>query len=67
MTELDIQTWIDSYKFIDNKTTSKDVLLNVVSKLENHQYMYGPIDENNYQISISGPVINKNFIIKTGD
>lgn len=67
MTEIEIQNWVDSYVFIDNKTTSKDILLNIVSKIENHKYTYGPADENNYQISISGPVINKNFIIKAGD
>lgn len=66
MTEIEIQNWVDSYAYVNNKTTSKDILLNIVSKLDNHKYTYGPVDENNYQLNISGPVINKNFIIKTG-
>lgn len=61
----DIQAWIDSYEFVDNGTTSKDILFNVVPNFSGHGFTYGPTNANGYTLSISGPVITQDFVVKS--
>jgi len=60
-----IQDWVDSYNFTTNANASKDILEYVVRKLPEHSYEFGPGETGYYQITISGPDINKTFSIKT--
>lgn len=59
-----IQTWIDSYTFVDNSTTSKDIMQHIVRDLENHGYRFGPTENGGYTLNITGPVVNQNFVVK---
>ena len=60
----DIQSWIDSYTFVDNGTASRDVLFQIVGKFPNHSFTYGPVEPNGYALSIAGPLITQEFTLK---
>jgi hypothetical protein len=60
----DIQNWIDNYTFVDNGTTSRDILSNIVPNFSNHGFRYGPTDAGGYTLSINGPVVTQDFVIK---
>jgi len=59
-----IQNWIDNYNFVDNGTTSRDILSNIVPNFSNHGFRYGPTDAGGYTLSINGPVVTQDFVIK---
>jgi hypothetical protein len=59
-----IQTWIDGYTFVDNKTASSDILENIVHSLPGHGYVFGPTEAGGYTLQISGDIINKTFVVK---
>jgi hypothetical protein len=63
-TATDIQNWIDNYTFVDNGTTSRDVLSNIVPHFSNHGFRYGPTNAGGYTLSINGPVVTQDFVIK---
>jgi hypothetical protein len=63
-TATDIQNWIDNYNFVDNGTTSRDVLSNIVSNFSNHGFRYGPTNAGGYTLSINGPIVTQDFVIK---
>lgn len=60
----DIQSWIDSYIFVDNGTASRDILANIVSKLSGHSFQYGPTELGGYYLNITGPLITQKFALK---
>lgn len=60
----DIQNWIDNYNFVDNGTTSRDILSNIVPNFSNHGFRYGPTDAGGYTLSINGPTMTQDFVIK---
>ena len=60
----DIQSWIDSYTFVNNGTASRDILANIVSKLSGHSFTYGPVEPDGYVLSITGPLITQEFALK---
>ena len=59
-----IQTWIDDYYFVSNKSASQHILTNIVRNMDNHSFVYGPTDNNGYTLSITGPSITHDFIVK---
>jgi hypothetical protein len=60
-----IQSWIDSYTFVDNPTASKDILENIVRSLPGHGYLFGPTESGGYTLKINGDVIvNKTFVLQ---
>lgn len=60
----DIQNWIDNYNFVDNGTTSRDILSNIVPNFSNHGFRYGPTNAGGYTLSINGPAVTQDFVIK---
>lgn len=60
----DIQNWIDNYTFVDNGTTSRDILSQVVPNFNNHGFQYGPTPAGGYFLRISGPVLTQEFVIR---
>jgi hypothetical protein len=60
----DIQSWIDNYTFVDNGTTSRDILSAIVPNFSNHGFRYGPTLNGGYTLSINGPVVTQDFVIK---
>lgn len=60
----DIQNWIDNYNFVDNGTTSRDILSNIVPNFSNHGFRYGPTGAGGYTLSINGPTVTQDFVIK---
>ncbi len=60
----DIQSWIDSYTFVDNGTTSRDILSHIVPKFSNHGFKYGPTPNGGYTLSITGLIVTQDFVIK---
>ena len=60
-----VQSWINSYKFIDNGTTSRDILANIVPSLNGHGFRYGPTNAGGYVLSISGPDLTQDFVVKS--
>lgn len=60
----DIQNWIDNYNFVDNGTTSRDILSNIVPNFSNHGFRYGPTNAGGYTLSINGPTVTQDFVIK---
>jgi hypothetical protein len=60
----DIQNWIDNYIFVDNGTTSRDILSNIVPNFSNHGFRYGPTTAGGYTLSINGPAVTQDFVIK---
>jgi hypothetical protein len=60
----DIQSWIDNYTFVDNGTTSRDILSVIVPKFSNHGFRYGPTLNGGYTLSINGSVVTQDFVIK---
>ena len=63
-TSSSIQSWIDSYTFIDNATASRDILRQILGELPEHKYTYGPFGTTGYKLKISGPVVNETFIVR---
>jgi hypothetical protein len=61
---VDIQSWIDNYTFVDNGTTSRDILSAIVPNFSNHGFRYGPTLNGGYTLSINGPVVTQDFVIK---
>jgi len=61
----DIQSWIDSYTFVDNATASQDILKTVVGDLPDHQFTYGPTEGGGYTLEISGDVVTQTFVVKS--
>lgn len=61
---VDIQNWIDGYTFVDNGTTSRDILSNIVPNFSDHGFRYGPTLNGGYTLSITGPVVTQDFVIK---
>ena len=64
LTAESIQTWATNYNFVDNGTASRDIMSEIVSKLENHSYKFGPTINNGYVLEITGPTVNQNFVVK---
>jgi hypothetical protein len=60
----DIQSWIDNYTFVDNGTTSRDILSAIVPNFSNHGFRYGPTPNGGYTLSINGSVVTQDFVIK---
>jgi hypothetical protein len=60
----EIQAWINSYTFVDNGTTSRDILSIIVPNFSNHGFRYGPTLNGGYTLSINGPVVTQDFVIK---
>ena len=63
-TAASIQTWIDNYTFVDNATASSDILSGIVKDLSEHGYTFGPTENSGYTLSITGPVVTQDFIVK---
>ncbi len=61
----DIQSWIDSYTFVDNSTASRDVLYHIVRNLPDHQFKYGPNQTGGYVLEIAGPTVTANFVLRS--
>lgn len=59
-----IQTWIDSYAFVDNATASQDILREIVSELPDHSYAYGPTVGGGYTLEITGDIVTQTFTVK---
>ena len=62
-----IQSWIDSYTFVDNATASQDIIQNIIRELEGHGYVFGPTSENGYTLTISGDLVNETFVVKADE
>lgn len=60
----EIQAWIDNYTFVDNGTASRDILANIVRELQNHSFIYGPVEPEGYVLSITGPLVTQEFTLK---
>ena len=59
-----IQTWIDSYIFVDNATASNDIIREIVRDTEGHGFVFGPTNANGYTLTVSGPSVNQTFVVK---
>jgi len=62
-----IQTWVDNYTFVDNATTSSDIIENIVNDLPGHGYTFGPTEAGGYTLNITGPDINQTFVVKADE
>ena len=60
----DVQAWVDSYTFVDNGTASRDILANIVRKLQDHSFTYGPVESAGYVLRIAGPLVTQEFTLK---
>ena len=60
----EIQTWIDSYTFVDNGTASRDILANIVRELQEHSFQYGPTEAGGYYLIITGSLVSQEFTVK---
>jgi len=60
-----IQEWIDGYTFVDNQTTSQDILKQVLGNLPDHGFRYGPTESGGYELAINGDSINDTFTVKS--
>ncbi len=59
-----IQEWIDGYTFVDNQTTSQDILKQVLGDLPGHGFTYGPTESGGYELTINGDSINDTFTVR---
>jgi hypothetical protein len=64
MTNEQLQNWVDNYNFTTNSQASKEIIQVIVKSLPGHGFKFGPTDNNGYTLTISGPDINKTFVLK---
>ena len=53
-----LQNWADQQRYVDSGSMSWKIISEVIPHFPNHAVDIGPTPEGNYQITLTGPVID---------